>query len=372
MLMEKNKKNKFLIGLSLIKGLGPKKYEKLLNFYGTTQKIWLASENELKKIEGLGVKFSNDFIVIREKINLDKELDRLEQLNIECIGKDDAQYPEILKSIYDPPFILYKKGGQLPWDRPCVAIVGARKMTAYGREMSFWLGKELARQGIGVISGMARGIDTWAHKGALQGGGLTVGVLGCGLDTCYPLENKKLMSQIMAQGAVLSEFPVGVPPKPGHFPLRNRIISGLSLGTVIVEAQTKSGALITADQALEQGREVFAVPGPITSPASRGCHNLIKQGAKLVQDIDDLLEELALSEEKTTISINSANKKTKSSTLSEEEKELLNSMSFHPMLADEIAMQISWPIGKLKSILTLLEIKGMVVQEAGSCFLRIK
>ncbi len=370
--MEKNKKNKFLIGLSLISGLGPKKYERLLSFYGSPQKIWLAQESELKKIEGLGIKFSTGFIAHREKINLDKELDRLEQLNIECIGKDDLDYPEILKSIYDPPFILYKKGGQLPWDRPCVAIVGARKMTAYGREVAFWLGKELARQGIGVISGMAKGIDTWAHKGALQGGGLTVGVLGCGLDICYPLENKKLMSQIMAQGAVLSEFPLGVAPKPHHFPLRNRIISGLSLGTVIVEAQTKSGALITADQALEQGREVFAIPGPITSPSSKGCHSLIKQGAKLLHNIDDLLEELALPKGKTAPVINSASKKTKTSILSEEEKELLNTMSFHPMLTDEIAIQISWPIGKLKSTLTLLEIRGMVVQEAGGCFLRIK
>ncbi len=370
--MEKNRKNKFLVGLSLINGLGAKKYEKLIKVYGSPQEIWSASENELKKIEGLGIKFSKDFIVLREKINLDKELDRLEQLNIECIGKDDILYPEILKSIYDPPFILYKKGGQLPCDMPCVAIVGSRKMTAYGRETAFWLGKELALHGIGVISGMARGIDTWAHKGALQGGGLTVGILGCGLDTCYPFENKKLMFQIMAQGAILSEFPVGIPPKPGNFPLRNRIISGLSLGTVIVEAQTKSGALITADQALEQGREVFAIPGPITSPASKGCHNLIKQGAKLVQDIDDLLEELHLPKGKKTVCRNQTIKKNKSSILSEEEKKLLNSMSFHPMLVDEIAMQISWPIGKLKSILTLLEIKGMVVQEAGSCFLRIK
>lgn len=285
------------------------------------------------------------------------------------MSREDPLYPPLLKNIYDPPFLLYARGKGVDWGRPWVALVGSRKMTAYGREMALWLGRELALRGIGVVSGMARGIDTWAHRGALKGGGETAAVLGSGLCCCYPPENRGLQQEICRQGLVLSEFSLLTGPKPQHFPLRNRIISGISLGTVVVEAAEKSGALITADQALEQGREVFALPGPVTSPASRGCHNLIKQGAKLVQDVEDLLEELALpGPGEQGPSAGEAGP----ADLSPDEQRLLEVIPYHPCPGDRLAAESGLPAARAKAALTILEIKGMIAQEAGNVFLRIK
>jgi DNA processing protein len=358
-----------LVGLSFIPGLGPVKYQKLLKHLGNPIKVWEASEEELRKTEGLGKKLVEDFLAARKALSLERELQRLQDFGVTAISHEEPQYPRQLLTIYDPPFLIYTKGISMDWGKPWVALVGSRNMTSYGREMAFWLGRELAARGIGVVSGLARGIDTWAHKGALKGGGETVAVLGSGLDKCYPPENRGLMQEIMAQGLLLSEFPLGIGPKPQHFPMRNRIISGISLGTVVVEAALKSGALITADLALEQGREVFALPGPITSPASRGCHNLIKQGAKLVQDVDDLLEELTLCA--GAASPDRLQAATRVDDLSPEEEELLALIPYYPVPADNLVTEL-WPVKKVKAALTLLEIKGMIAQEAGNYFLRIK
>lgn len=360
---------KSLVGLSFIPGLGPVKYRKLLSCFGSPQNIWRAPEGALRKMEGLGEKFIGEFLSVRKALPLEREMKRLQDLGVTALPAGDPRYPQQLLTIYDPPFLLYSKGISLDWQKPWIALVGSRKMTSYGREMAFWLGQELASRGIGVVSGLARGIDTWAHKGALRGGGETVAVLGSGLDKCYPPENRGLMQEITTQGLLLSEFPLGMGPKPQHFPMRNRIISGISLGTVVVEAAAKSGALITADLALEQGREVFALPGPITSPASRGCHNLIKQGAKLVQDVDDLLEELTIfTEMKSPDTLQAA---ARVNDLSAEEQELLAAIPYYPVPADSLVTEL-WPVAKIKAALTLLEIKGMIAQEAGNYFLRIK
>lgn len=359
----------YLVGMSLVPGLGPKRYEALVKTFGSPKKAWHAPEEAFASVPGLGEKFLRDFFAARKSLSLAKEGQRLLDRGVKALGREDARYPPLLKNIYDPPFILYARGKGVSWERPWVALVGSRKMTAYGREMAFWLGRELASRGIGVVSGMARGIDTWAHRGALKGGGETAAVLGSGLDICYPPENLGLMGEISARGLLLSEFPLGTGPKPRHFPLRNRIISGISLGTVVVEAAVKSGALITADQALEQGREVFALPGPITSPASRGCHNLIKQGAKLVQDVDDLLEEL-------TAYIPAGESPAKGGVpqadLSPEEKRLLDLIPYHPYPAEGLAAASGLPTARVKAALTILEIKGMIAQEAGNLFLRLK
>ncbi|HHX77315.1 MAG TPA: DNA-protecting protein DprA, partial [Firmicutes bacterium] len=251
-----------------------------------------------------------------------------------------------------------------------IAIVGSRKMTAYGRETAYRLGQEIAALGIGVVSGLARGIDTWAHKGALKAGGTTAAVLGCGLDYVYPPENKNLMREIETCGFLLSEFAPGTEPRPYYFPLRNRIISGMSLGVIIVEAAEKSGALITADLALEQGREVFAVPGPVNSLQSKGCHKLIKQGARLLSDIDDVLEELALSLKETAAAKGKA--ATAGERLSKEESKLLDVIPFSPMELEDIIAAAACPVEKCLASLSSLEIKGFIARGWGNTFMRIK
>ncbi len=363
--------SKYLVGLSLISGLGPRRYQKLIDFYGSPERIWHAPDDSINNYKELGESFIQQFVVSRKSIDLGTEMDKLERLKVKTIDINSSDYPINLKNIYDPPFLLYYQGSNEYWKKPWIAIVGSRKMTTYGKEIAFWLGKELSSRGIVVVSGLARGIDTWAHKGALEGGGLTAAVLGCGLDICYPPENKKLYQVIAEENILLSEFPLGTSPKRQYFPLRNRIISGLSLGTVVVEAASKSGALITAYQALEQGREVFAVPGPIKSPSSRGCHNLIKLGAKLVQDIDDILEELLINGDENNITPGSLSVD-KNMVLSDNENQLLNSMSFHPTSIDYLAEEMSWPVAKINATLTLLEVKGIISKEPGNYFLRIK
>jgi len=210
-------------------------------------------------------------------------------IKVTLLKEDD--YPEELRHIYDPPPVLYWQGSRLPGEGLKIALVGTRKATPYGLRVALQLACELAEAGVGVVSGLARGIDSAAHRGALKAGGLTWAVLGCGVDVVYPPENRQLYQEIKEKGAVISEFPPGTPPHPGHFPARNRIISGLCQGVVVVEAPSRSGALITADMALEQNRDVFAVPGPITSRASRGCLELIQQGAKMVTCTGDILSE---------------------------------------------------------------------------------
>ncbi len=362
---------KYLAALSCLQNFGPRKYQKLLEIFKEPKNIWEASEKDIMKAGILSDKLSTCFFALRRQMDPDRLLAGIYEQNIKLLERENLSYPPLLRHIYDPPFLLYVKGEGSLADNAWLAVVGSRKMTAYGRETAYRLGQEIAALGIGVVSGLARGIDTWAHKGALKAGGTTAAVLGCGLDYFYPPENKNLMREIEACGYLLSEYAPGTEPKPYYFPLRNRIISGMSLGVIIVEAAEKSGALITADLALEQGREVFAVPGPVNSLQSRGCHKLIKQGAKLLSDIDDVLEELALSLQETATAKSGAVTARKKD-ISSEENKLLDVISFSPMYLEDIIAAAECPVEKCLASLSRLELKGRIARGQGNTFIRIK
>ena len=283
------------------------------------------------------------------------------------IALADDGYPAWLRAIPDPPAVLYCDGRIEPRDRQAVAIVGARKATPYGLQATETLARELSGAGFTIVSGLARGIDAAAHRAALEAGGRTIAVLGCGLDVNYPPEHGRLREEIAASGAVLTEFPAGTQPKPSHFPQRNRIISGLSLGVVVVEAAEDSGSLITARLALEQGREVFAVPGSIDAPLSRGPHGLLKQGAKLVETVDDVIEEL-LPQLDTAVAPKRRpgfSKAAEVPNLSPEERLLLEQMTRDPLHLDDLTERSGLTPAGVAGILLGLELKGVVRQLPG-------
>ena len=273
-----------------LQGIGKVKRNHLLKKFGTAKGIYDAKKEELKEIEGLR---SSDITVVTDNKRKEKaryDYEKMMQKGIGLILKGEAEYPEKLLYIYDSPDVLYLRGKLPDASKKAVAIVGARNCTAYGIEMAQYFGKELAKAGIEVISGLARGIDSASHRGAIAGGGSTYGVLGCGIDRCYPIENLELYMEMQNHGGIISEYGIGVYPKAGNFPLRNRIISGLCDGILIVEAKEKSGSLITAQLGLEQGKDIFAVPGRSSDILSKGCNRLIKQGAFLADSPEDILE----------------------------------------------------------------------------------
>lgn len=280
------------IALNMVDGIGPVRVRALLDRFGEPAAILSAGRQDLMQVDGVGEEVARNVTGWREAFDLDGELARIEKAGVTVVTRDDAGYPKHLREIYDPPLVLYVRGELNDRDAFAMGVVGSRRTTIYGQEMSRKLSFQLARLGVTVVSGLARGIDTEAHRGALQAKGRTVAVIGCGIDGVYPPENKKLADEIVAKGgAVVTEFPFGVKPDKQNFPMRNRIIAGWSLGVVVVEANLKSGALITAKQAMEQGREVFAVPGRADSILSRGTNRLIKDGAKLTEDVEDILAE---------------------------------------------------------------------------------
>ena len=285
---------KYWLGFSAFAGIGPKKFLLLRDYFGSAKKAWLASSFELLKA-GLGQNLLTSFVEFRKKLDLDSYFLRLRENRIECQTLEDKNYPENLKNIDNPPFVLFVKGNLKANDRWAIAVVGSRRMSSYGELVTKKLVKDLVGFNLTIVSGLARGIDTMAHKTALRFKGRTIAVLPCGLDIVYPSENKNLVKQIIDKGgAVVSEYPPGFRVSRGNFPARNRIVSGLSLGALIIEGAERSGSLITARLAGEQGREVFAVPGQVTSKNSFTPSLLIKMGAKLVWDVNDILEELNL------------------------------------------------------------------------------
>jgi len=276
----------------MVENLGSVRTQALLKHFGSLEEIFQAKERGLKEVKGIGEKIAFEIIQSIRRIDLKKELDLIKRYNIKIVSFLDKGYPKNLKNIYDPPIALYVLGDLVPQDDAAIAIVGSRLASFYGIQQAERLGFELASRGVTVVSGLARGIDSSAHRGALKAGGRTLAVLGSGLLNIYPKEHRGLAEEISENGAVISEFPMRTIPERGNFPKRNRIISGLSLGVVVVEAAQRSGALITSDIAMEEGREVFAVPGKVDSITSRGTNRLIKQGAKLVETANDILEEL--------------------------------------------------------------------------------
>ena len=363
---EANTIETYSLWLANIPNIGIMKASALLNYFTTPRGIYEASQRTLQAT-GLPQKLI-DTVVEAQKTTPEHYADILSQKDIEFVSLYSDDYPRLLKEIPEPPLGLYIKGN-MP-ERPAVGIVGSRKCTEYGLLTATKISKFLANHGISIISGMARGIDSFAHKGALETGGHTVAVLGCGVDICYPPENLNLYRKISKTGAVISEYFPGTPSKPHHFPLRNRIISGLSYGVVVVEAGKSSGSLITADRALDQGREVFAIPGNINSSLSLGTNNLIKQGAALITHPEEILEILGLGEllPSETNNKDFPPKTDKTIFLASEEKLVYDCIAKQEMVSitiDEISSKIDIPLSKINYALTMLEIKGFVERLPG-------
>jgi DNA processing protein len=352
---------KYWIGFNLIQGIGPAKFFLLLNHFGDLERAWEASASELA-VAGLDRRSVEAIASRRSQISLEAELDRLEQYKVKVITWNDPQYPRRLKEIDSSPPVLYVRGSLLTDDECCIAIVGTRRASAYGRQSAEELAGDLARNGITIVSGLARGIDTVAHEASLQAGGRTIAVSACGLDMVYPSSNAALARRIIEQGALISEFPLGATPRAEHFPLRNRIISGMSLGVLVVEAGERSGALITAHQAAEQNREVFAVPGNIFSSSSKGTNNLIQEGAKLVRNCSDIFEELNLSVVAEQLEMKEI------VPASDVESQLLSHLSSEGTYIDEICHRSGLPISAVSGIITMLELKGLAKQVGNATY----
>jgi DNA processing protein len=354
------------LALSLVPGVGSVLIKRLLDRFNTPEAVFRAPLKDLLRIEGLGQRVAGEIRKGPSERAVEKELSLLKKTGGRVVTLKDDDYPKRLKDIYDPPALFYLRGELRREDELAVAIVGSRKTSGYGREITERIGEDLARHGVTVVSGMARGIDSVAHHGALQGGGRTIAVLGCGVDVIYPSENRNLFYRIIDQGAVVSEFPMGSPPEAGHFPRRNRIISGLSMGVVIVQASADSGSLITAGYALEQGREVFAVPGNVGAEGSRGTNQLIKEGAKLVEASEDILEEI-LPQWRRDEEM-ARKREAPALHLTEGEKSLYGLLSETPLHIDAIIRESRLDPGSVSSILLNLELKGLISQWPGKCF----
>ena len=351
---------KYFNAFNLFPEIGAVRLKKLLNYFPNMETAWQAGISELRQA-GLDEKIAQKISEEKKRINPDKEFEKLAKEGISIITIQDDQYPKLLKEIYDPPTILYIKGLFKPKDDFALAIVGTRKPTMYGARVAEEFSHKLSTAGLTIVSGMALGIDTIAHKAALQAGNRTIAVLGSGLDrqNIYPISNLHLSDIISEKGALISEYPIGTKAMPYHFPARNRIISGLSLGTLIIEATEKSGTFLTANHALDQGRQIFAVPGPIYSQQSAGPNKLIKMGAKLVTNIDDILEDLNLK---------SATQRQEARQIipdSEEEKLVLEVLAAEPIHIDKIITATKLDTAVVGSTLSLMEIKGKVKNLGG-------
>lgn len=348
----------FWVGFNHVKGIGAVRLKSLLDFFGNLSTAWNAPNSALKNA-GLSQKIVERFDQFRNNIDLDALYEEVQQSGVQVITWEDEGYPRRLREIDQSPPILYLRGYITLEDEWAVAIIGTRRVTGYGRQVTSEIASFLARNGITVVSGLARGIDGLAHQAALNAGGRTIAVLGCGVDRIYPPEHRSLTESIIEKGAIISDYPPGTPPEGVNFPPRNRIISGLSLATVVVEAGDSSGALITSTFAVEQGRDVFAVPGNIYAVQSRGTNRLIQQGARPLLKASEILDVLNLQqiqEHRAMRSILPAN---------EAEEKLLRVIGKEPLHVDEIRIQSGLPIAEVSSTLTLMELKGMVNQVGG-------
>ena len=356
---------KYWVGFNLIKGIGAVRMQALLNHFDDLELAWAGTPIDLAGA-GLSLKLIERIVQARENIDLDKVWGRIESQGIKILTWKDEAYPQRLKEIEQPPPVLYVRGEYLPDDLYAVAIVGTRRVTPYGRQITEELSSFLAANGITVISGLARGVDAIAHQAALKAGGRTIGILGSGVDKIYPPEHRQMAEQMMTQGGVMSDYAPGTPPDASNFPPRNRIISGLSLAVVVIEAGETSGALITAEFAAEQGREIFAVPGSILAPQSKGTNKLIRNGALPLLSVDDLMQSLNLSrmgEHKAARKIMPGD---------ETEARLITVLGSEPLHVDEIRNQTELPIEKVSAALALMELKGMVRQVGGMNYVAVR
>ena len=350
-----NKDIKYWVGFSLIPGIGRVKFTQLENYFGSLEAAWQAAPADLKH-SGLDSSSIHAITSWRPKISLEAEIEKLDRYGVKAVTCHDPDYPSRLSEIYDFPPILYVRGSLLPEDEWCLAVVGTRRATVYGRQVTEEIVADLAQSKITIVSGLAKGIDSVAHNSALEAGGRSIAVFACGLDIVYPSENANLARSIIQQGALISEYPLGTRPRAENFPRRNRIMSGLSLGVLIIEAGETSGAMITARLALEQNREVFAIPGSILSPASKGTNHLIQEGAKLVRDYTDILEELNLMAVAHQIEMKEVLPS------SDTESLLLKQLRAEPTHIDEVCRSSGLPISTVSSTLAMMELKGLVKQ----------
>jgi len=359
-----------LINLSAIAGVGATRIRALVAHFKSTGEVFNASIKQLIAVDGIELRTAKNIKNYNDFDYGKRQFDCARQDGVEIIDFWDECYPENLKKIYDPPAFIFMKGTLSKQDKYAISIVGTRLPSSYGKLVAEKIAKELAQKGLVIVSGLARGIDTISHWAAVHSGGRTIAVMGTGLDQIYPGENKKLAEKIVEQGALVTEFPMGTKPDAVNFPRRNRIISGLGLGTVVVEAGLKSGALLTANYALEQNREIFAVPGNINSPKSMGTNQVIKDGAKLITSANDVLIELEsqlkyfLKEDKTKTTKLPEN-------LSELEQALLNKLSNEPIHIDKLANVIGKSTAETLSALLPLEFKDLVKQLPGKLFVRV-
>lgn len=375
--MEK-KELKYWLAWNRVKEIGPVRFAKLYQYFSSLEEAW---HYDMKNTDMMNLLHIREETIAKieqgkKQIDPDEEWGSLQKRNIKVVTIKEEGYPILLKNIYSPPPVIYYQGDfiNIMKEVKGLAMVGSRKATYYGRKVARDMAGEIAKSGYIVISGLARGIDTYAHLGALEAEGLTIAVLGCGLDRIYPSENTNLARRIAEKGAIITEFPLFTKPEKNNFPRRNRIISGLSLGTIVVEATKKSGALITADYALEQGREVFSVPGSIHSFLSVGCHNLIKQGAKLVNNCQDILEELEQENNLFSVAKDKKNDNQGSNItaeLTDYERKLLKHISIEPLHIDEITELAVLPFTKVSEALLSLELKNLIREVEGKRFIRI-
>jgi DNA processing protein len=358
------------LALARVAGIGSVNYRRLVDTFGTAADVFTKSRDELADVEGIGAERARALAAFDGWDAVDRELARAEELGLRCVAWGEGDYPEMLNAIYDPPPVLYFKGGLDRTPAPAVAVVGTRRPTDYGLRATTLICGALAEAGVAVVSGMARGLDTRAHRAALEAGGVTVAVLGCGADVVYPPENGELYGKICASGMVVSEFPPSAAPEAQNFPRRNRIISGLAAGVLVVEAGEQSGALITAYHAADQGREVFAVPGSIFSRASDGCRKLIAGGAKPVGSAGEILEEIA-PQFASPAKRSAYHSPAALESLGDDERELLKHVGDEPTAADDLAARAAWDPTRAAAALLALEIAGLVEKLPGNNYRRV-
>jgi DNA processing protein len=360
-----------LVALNLVEGVGPVRVRQLLEFFGDATAVLQASKSQLLAVRGIGDETATAIAAWEKSVDLAGELKRIADFGCHVVTQADAEYPPLLREIYDPPVVLYVKGQLTERDKNAVAIVGSRQTTHYGIETARKLGYQLAYTGVTVVSGGARGIDTAAHQGALSAKGRTMAILGTAINVVFPPENAELFERIAAKGAVISQFPFNRNGDRQSFAIRNRIVAGMTLGTVVVEANLTSGALITANFATEYGRQVFAVPGRIDSPRSKGCHELIKKGAKLCEGVEDILSEFEYLFPTSNRPPSPAETGTLPALeLSEHEKKVYAVLGPEEMSIDEVIRHCGLPASATSVALFSLEMKRLIRQLPGKLFLK--
>lgn len=361
------------IALNMIEHVGPVRVRQLLTHFSEPAAILSAPRHQLLRVEGIGEEVAERISRWQEKVDLSGELARIKEFGCHVITQRDENYPAHLREIYDPPIVLYVLGQLTPRDKNAVGMVGSRMTTHYGMETARKLAYQLGSVGVTVVSGGARGIDTAAHQGALSARGRTIAVVGTGINIIFPSENAQLFERIAGHGAVITQFPFNRPPDKQSFPIRNRIVAGMTLGTVVVEAHLNSGALITAEMCVDYGRQLFAVPGPIDSPRSKGCHSLIKRGAKLCESAEDILTEFEyLFPPSNRPGTEGQPALLPSLTLSENEQRIYDCLIDGELGIDEVIRRSSLPSSAVSAGLLGLEMKHIVKQLPGKVFVKIR